>query len=125
MKHTLSINEDGLLFTVKTEGDGDVMGIIAFLDDIIAHPRWKPGRSILLDHRDLKIDQITTSGIKKVSDYFKSIGNELGTGKIALVMKREIDFGIARAWEILTDSDVDIRIHVFRRIEEAVDWLRQ
>jgi hypothetical protein len=40
-------------------------------------------------------------------------------------MKREIDFGIARAWEIVTDSDVDISINVFRQIDKAIDWLEQ
>ena len=50
--------------------------LLPFYKDIISHSQWKPGRSILLDHRDLKIDQITASGITEVLDYFKSIGNE-------------------------------------------------
>jgi hypothetical protein len=79
----------------------------------------------LLDHRALRIDKITVSGIDEVSIFFKSIANELGNGKIALVMKRDIDFGIARAWEIVTDSDVDISINVFREIDKAIDWLEQ
>jgi hypothetical protein len=97
MNHILKINKDGSLFTIRTEGDGDVEGIIAFLKDIISHPEWKPGKRILLDHRALKIDKITVSGIEEVSLFFKSIASELGNGKIALVMKRDIDFGIARA----------------------------
>ena len=125
MKHILNVSEDGFLFTVTTEGDGDVEGIIAFLKDIISHPQWKPGSFILLDHRALRIDKITTSGIENVSVYFKSISAELGDGKIALVMNRDIDFGIARAWENITGYDVDIKIHVFRRMEEAVSWLKE
>jgi hypothetical protein len=125
MKHSLNINEDESLFTVITEGEGDVKGIIAFLKDIISHPKWKPGKFILLDHRALRIDKITVSGIDEVSMFFKSIANELGNGKIALVMKRDIDFGIARAWEIVTDSHVDISINVFRDIDKAIDWLEQ
>ena len=125
MKHHLEVSEDGSLFTVKTEGEGDVEGIIAFLKDITSHPRWKPGNFILLDHRALKIDKITAIGIEDVSGYFKSISPELGEGKIALVMNREIDFGIARAWENVTDYDVDIKIHVFREIEKAISWLNE
>jgi hypothetical protein len=125
MKHSLNINEDESLFTIITEGEGDVKGIIAFLKDIISHPKWKPGKFILLDHRALRIDKVTVSGIDEVSIFFKSIANELGNGKIALVMKRDIDFGIARAWEIVTDSHVDISINVFRDIDKAIDWLEQ
>lgn len=125
MKHTLKVSEEGFLFTVTTEGDGDVEGIIAFLKDIISHHKWRPGNYILLDHRALRIDKITVSGIEDVSVYFKSIAAELGNGKIALVMKRDIDFGIARAWENITDYDVEIKIHVFRRMEDAIRWLKE
>lgn len=124
MKHTLEVNENGL-FTIITEGDGNVGGIIAFLKDIISHPQWKPGNYILLDHRALKIDAITISGIEDVSSYFKSIADKLGNGKIALVMKRDIDFGIARAWENITAYDVDIEVYVFRELEKAINWLRE
>ena len=125
MKHTLKINEDGSIFTIRTAGDGDIKGIIAFLMDIISHPEWELGKKILLDHRALKIDKISVSGIEEVSDFFKSIAPKLGNGKIALVMKRDIDFGIARAWEMITATDVDIGIYVFRQIDKATDWIKQ
>lgn len=124
MNHTLEVTEDGDKFTIRTKGDGDVKGIIAFLKDIISHPEWEPGKKILLDHRDLKLDKITVSGIEEVAVFFKSITSELGNGKIALVMTREIDFGIARAWEMVTEFDVGISIHVFRQIDKATDWLK-
>ena len=38
-------------------------------------------------------------------------------------MNREVDFGIARAWENITQDDVDIKIYVFREMEEAIAWL--
>ena len=125
MKHTLKVSKNGSLFTIKTEGGGNVEGIIAFLKDIISHPQWKPGNYILLDHRGLKIDAITVSGIEDVSAYFKSISDKLGNGKIALVMKRDIDFGIARAWENITAYDVDIKVYVFRELEKATRWLKE
>ena len=125
MKHTLEVSKNGLIFTVVTEGDGNVEGIIAFLEDIISHPQWKPGKRILLDHRELNIDEISAAGIEDVSFYFITISDKLGDGKIALVMNRDIDFGIARAWESITNLDVDIQIHVFRQLEEAINWLNE
>ncbi len=123
MKHTIQISQDQSLFTVITEGDGDAQGIISFLKDIISHPEWQAGKHILLDHRKLQIDQIQLAGIEKVSDYFKTIGPKLGDGKIALVMNRHIDFGIARSWENITRHDVVIRIKVFREMDQALAWL--
>ena len=123
MKHALKVSDDGLIFTVVTEGKGDVEGIIAFLKDIISHPQWEPGKRILLDHRALEIDDISASGVEDVAFYFVSISDKLGDGKIALVMNRDIDFGIARAWESITNLDVDITIHVYRKLDDAIYWL--
>jgi hypothetical protein len=123
MKHKLVANTSDMLFIVTTEGDGDVEGIISFLKDIISHPEWKPGFNILLDHQALEIDTIKSDGISKISSYFKSISSKLGSGKIALVMKRDIDFGITRIWEMITEPDVDIKIRVFRGLEKAKAWL--
>lgn len=123
MKHTLSTNKDGNLFTIVTEGDANVDGIIEFLKEILAHPQWRPGNLILVDHRSLKVDSINKDGIEVISWYFKSIARQLGNGRIALVMNRDIDFGIARAWEIVTASEVGIKINVFKNIDDAMYWL--
>ena len=40
-------------------------------------------------------------------------------------MNRDIDFGIARAWEMVTEYDVETKIHVFRQMEDAKNWLKK
>ena len=123
MKHIITVDPDHEKFTVTTEGEGSADGIIAFLKDIVGHPQWQPGNDILLDHRNLRLEKIKMDGIEKVSFFFKTIGGKLGNGRLALVMHRDIDFGIARTWEILTADDVDIEIEVFRSIDAAQAWL--
>ncbi len=123
MMHHIEIDSRGTTFTITTAGQGNVEGIIAFLDAIVAHPQWRPGLNILLDHRRLDIAPITVEGIDRVSGYFQTLSPQLGDGKIALVMNRDIDFGIARAWELVTREYVDMEIGVFRSIEEARHWL--
>ncbi len=123
MEHTITFDSNNRQFNIETKGDGDVSGIIAYLRDIIAHPQWEPGLKILSDHRKLKIDTLKMDGIHSISRYFKEIGPKFGDGKLALVMQRDIDFGLARTWEILTADDVDIAIEVFRSMDEASKWL--
>jgi len=123
MEHTITFDSSNRQFNIKTKGDGDVSGIIAFFKDIIAHPQWKPGLKILLDHRNLKTDSLKMDGIQSISQFFKQSGPKFGDGKMALVMERDIDFGLARTWEILTADDVDIAIEVFRSMGEASKWL--
>ena len=125
MKHRIDVDPQGTTFTVTTGGEGNVEGIIAFLDAIVAHPQWRPGLNILLDHRRLDIARITVEVIDRVSGYFQEIAPELGDGRIALVMHKDIDFGIARAWELVTRPYVDMAIGVFRQVDEACRWLTQ
>lgn len=123
MRHRIAYDEERALFIVTTEGAGQPAGIIAFLDAILAHPRWRPGLSILLDHRKLSIEGIQSPGIEEVSRYFVAIGPRLGNGRIALVMNKDVDFGIARAWEMITEDEVAISIRVFRNIDQARGWV--
>ena len=123
MQHVLTASENGKRMTVVTDGDGDPAGIIAFLKDIVAHPAWHPGMDIFIDHRKLALGQITPSGVEAVSHYFKSISPVLGDGRLALLMNRDVDFGIARAWETLTEGDVDMSIRVFRDLDSPETWL--
>ena len=125
MEYDIKVEPDGRFFTVTTTGPGSAEGIIAFLDAIVSHASWQPGNTILLDHRKLDIANITVEGIDRVSHHFQKIGPQLGGGKIALVMKKDIDFGIARAWELTTDAHVDMQIGVYRSIDEARMWLHQ
>ena len=123
MKHTITVNSNHNQFLVTTQGDGHVDGFIAFFKELVSHPQWKSGSRILMDHRELHIDGIKMNGIEIISQFFKGIGPKLGGGKLAMVMKREIDFGLARAWEILTADDVEIEIEIFRSFTEASQWL--
>jgi len=123
MTHTLSVYAGKNLFVVKTDGAGDVGGIVAFLQDIVEHPEWRAGMSILLDHRKLNIHEITQSGVGIVSRFFQSISRQLGDGKLALVMSRDVDFGIARAWQTITADNAEMDIFVFRDFDRAVTWL--
>lgn len=123
MQYKLDVDAPRERFRIVTEGEGTAEGIIDFLNAIVAHPRWKPGWSILLDHRKLSIKSIQVDGIEWVSGHFAGISDRLGTGKCALVMNREIDFGIARAWENVTADRTQMQISVFRTIDEAEAWL--
>lgn len=125
MQHKLETDPFHKIFMVTTDGDATVEGIFAFLDDIISHPQWRPGMSVLLDHRRLDLSPITPRGIEQVSDYFAGISDALGNGKLAMVMNKEVDFGIARASEIITQDRTQMQLRVFRFVEDAWAWLKE
>ena len=123
MEYSLDIDRDNGFFLITTDGEGTEEGMMAFMNEIVDNPSWRPGKSILLDHRRLSVKNIQFRGIETMSEHFVTIGDALGNGKIALVMNEDIDFGIARAWEMITVDQVDMKISVFRSIHEATSWL--
>jgi hypothetical protein len=124
MKHRIESDKTNGLLIVTTEGDAAVEGIFAFLDDIISHPDWLLGMSLILDHRRLNLGPISAQGIEQVSDYFAGISGKLGNGKMAMVMNKDVDFGIARASEIITQDRTNMKLHVFRTLDEAWAWIK-
>lgn len=125
MKHSIEPELSCGSFFVVTEGKANVQGLIAFLKGIISHPLWKPGMSLLVDHRRLSLKDFSRAETETVVDYFVRIGDKLGSGKCALVMNRDVDFGIARSGELLASQRTDVDIRVFRSLEEAEDWLAE
>ena len=53
----------------------------------------------------------------------KSMGESMGSGNCALVMSKELDYGLARMWQMMTEEHVEMEIDVFMSIDEAKDWV--
>ena len=123
MKHRIEAELPKGRLQVVTEGQGTPQGIIDFLNDVISHPQWKSGMSLLVDHRKLSLKNLDRLDTETVVDHFVNIRDRLGSGKCALVMNRDVDFGIARASEMMVSNRTDMEIQVFRSMEEAEKWL--
>ena len=80
---------------------------------------------ILMDHRQLNLDKLTMADIDVMSHHFIKLDDRLGGGKCALVTNRDVDFGIARAWELMTGDQVAMQLYVFRSMEKAHAWLSE
>jgi len=94
----------------------------AALEAVYESPDFEPGKHGLWDLRAAK-GAISSEEIDQLASFVGSRWGHLGARKIALVVSRDLDFGLARMYEQLLEIQSSIAVMVFRDIEEAKGWL--
>lgn len=123
MEFTLSIDKDKNLAIIKSSGTADVSEIILYQKKLVEHPDWKPGINILVDHTDLITTHLTFQQIQAISKSITAFAKELGDGRLALVVRTMMGYGLARMWQILTSELSNLNIKIFRSLEHAEQWV--
>ena len=107
---------------VRAWGTATAEGFEALDRELIEHPQWRAGRSVLFDLRELDMTELSSPGTRTSAAFVTSISEALGDGRWACVMGRDVDYGLARMFQALTDG-TELEVMVFREIEEALAWL--
>jgi len=84
---------------------------------------WKPGLNLLFDHRHFDFGIINLEIMRAVSIHFLQVSEQLGAGRLALLMKSAHDFGIGRQFEMITEGKSRRDICIFREEPEAIRWI--
>ncbi|MBW2192582.1 MAG: hypothetical protein JRF27_02220 [Deltaproteobacteria bacterium] len=124
MEITTNIDKEAGLRTHKVTGTLSIDDLMAKLGEIYSIPDFQPDMNVLWDLRSADLASFSTSDIQKVRDF---VGYKWGTGgssRAALVVSRDIDFGLSRMYEISLESITTSLLQVFRDFDEALTWLR-
>ena len=123
MEYSLTYH-DGF-FDITTSGDAEAAPFEQILDDMLRHETWKPGSPYLHDHTDFNSGPLTIDDIRNIAYMCEARRDELGEAKCALVVARDLEFGLARMWGSLVDGKWDVEANVFRTRDEAIAWLNE
>ena len=115
---------DGL-FEVTTVGDATLQGFNDFVKAIFEHEEWKPGGRILLDHTKLNTAPLTVEEVRAIANIATKYNEQFGKAKLALVVDRDLEYGMARMWQVFVETEVWYASEkLFRDRDEAVAWLK-
>jgi hypothetical protein len=100
-----------------------------YLDSLRQHltqdrEKFKRYRYSLSDFSDLTGFEIRTSAVRTVADLCRSAARVNPDMVVAVVAAQDAAFGLSRMWEALSDEGA-WEIHVFRKREEAREWIAQ
>ena len=66
---------------------------------------------------------VSSSDVRAVKELVGKYWGVGGQSKAALVVSRELDFGLTRMYEILMSGATTSKVMVFKNLKEAYEWL--
>jgi len=78
----------------------------------------------IYDARSLKGKRLTFEEMNMLAGYLSKYSDKRASGsKTAIVVSKDVDFGLSRMISILTEGTTSYDIQVFRNMDEAHQWL--
>jgi hypothetical protein len=115
-------NEKLNLIVVQLVGDISYSVEIAALNTVFSDSRIRPNVKILVERTKATIKTTPNDVVPFVDLIFERI-KDLGKPQVANVVSHDVDFGMARMLEMLSEVKLPHDFMVFRDIEEACSWL--
>lgn len=98
--------------------------LIEKLKDIYENPDYKPDMNVLWDIREAIISSFFSADVQAVRDFVSKHWGTGGKSRAALVVSKDVDFGLARMYQILSESKTLSPVQVFRDFDEALNWAK-
>jgi hypothetical protein len=111
------------LVDVRLRGVFELQAIKNVLQSIVTHSDWEPGKSIIFDYSDLDFTGFSSEDMRLVSDMVVQYKNSFGSGKWAFIISNDLQFGLMRMWEMITEDRVPMVIALFKNRPAAHDWI--
>lgn len=105
------------------QGEITLVRLRNVLAGVYAHPDFRPDSSSLWDLREATTRHISASEVQSIAGMVKKHWGTRGNPRSALVVSTDLDYGMARMYELLMEGDIAPEVRVFRDLEEAEDWL--
>jgi hypothetical protein len=109
---------------VVTEGVFNLEDHLEMIKDITSREFWRPGTDVLFDHRNLNFGKSDFDLMRGASENHSENDEKIGDGKAAILMKSLSDFARGRQFELLSESKVSAKLHIFTDESQAIEWLK-
>ena len=109
---------------VATGGEFALRDHVRMIEDIVSRDFWRPGTSVLFDHRALDFGASGLAAMRPAAENHVASDARIGNGRAAVLMNTPADYGRGRQFEMLTDGRVDATVQIFLDETEALRWLR-
>jgi hypothetical protein len=110
-------------FEITVTGPADHNKYARLMDSLFAHEKWKPGTPILIDEIALDASEISVAEVSTIAEECGRRRSEFGEARMALLVARELEFGMNRMWSVFVEDKCDVIINVLYSRQEAIDWL--
>jgi hypothetical protein len=111
----------GLVTHVAT-GDVSVDEIEVAFEAALGNQSFRPGMSVLWNMCDATVSSMSKADVERLVRFNMKYKEKRGGGRSAIVVSRNVDFGIARMFQLHGD-ELPWQTRVFTLPEAAIRWL--
>ena len=123
MEFELKIHKKPIYAVVTARGVARPQDFGRITEELVMHEDYFTGIGFLHDYRDVDMADLTTPEVRMISNMVASHREALGRGKWAILVNRDLEFGMARMWNALVQDKVDLVINIFKDESKARNWI--
>jgi len=126
MNFIITHSEHKNYFLIETSGKTSINDIEKCLLQIFSDSSWKNGMHLLFDNRNEDLSELSNIEVEIIAGKFVAYNEHLKNSKIALVMCKDVSYGIGRMWEAyLSLHQAVFKTQIFRSFEDARKWIEE
>ncbi|MGE9295044.1 MAG: hypothetical protein ACQKBV_01975 [Puniceicoccales bacterium] len=125
MSYTINLEDDGFSIRVATAGDLEPAEFFEMIAQTNELSEKSKRRRVLVDHSLATVSSLTTEAIKDVACVCETLNDNLAGGRLAVVLARDLDYGLSRIWLAYVDDHLTFESRLFRERDAAVTWLEE
>lgn len=116
------IDQERAVAVIRITGKPALDDIQNGIEKLLANPNHIDGMDEIWDFRDADMTAFKGHSLTSLSLF---VGRNLDrlAKRTALVISRDVDYGIGRMWQTFAEQKAPQERHLFRNIDEAYNWL--
>jgi hypothetical protein len=95
------------------------------LREIYEEPDYNPDMDVLWDLREADLSSFEADDVDKLSDMVSKFWGTEGKSRAALVVSKDLDYGLSRMYEMLLENRISSIVRIFREIDAALEWIER
>jgi hypothetical protein len=96
-----------------------------FLETTVSDPHASQGAPLMFDYTQLVVTNIGSNDLEQISKRLGDLIQRIASKRIALLAATDLQYGLGRQFQIISESRIPTPIHVFRDEAAALTWLRE
>lgn len=118
----VTIDDDARLRIQTLTGKAKPEDLFQAVEEVYERPDFNPHHNFVWDLRECRLENVSSDAVREFAMFVTVQWTAFGTPpKGAVVVSRDLEFGLSRLFTSYLDERSDFRI--FREMDEAIEWL--
>jgi len=119
----VSLDPTGRFLRVRLSGDQTLESLLAALASMEEHPDFRPELNRLWDLSAATMASLSRADFQRIAELTTARGVEPPGARVAVLVAHDVDFGLMRMLDLLTENRRPDELRTFRDRAEAERWL--